>query len=131
MPGCVFRVSGDEVAINEYLASTLLVPYRIWHAGDVRNHRRLVCKDSGFCVDVSSVDGNLQEQIPDAIEFLRRNQTELMRLSAFSGIGDKRLDFGYVRRDVAVQYDYLPPELLSESGALGIGTGLSLYPASD
>ena len=91
----------------------------------------LVCKDSGFCVDVRSVDGNLQEQIPDAIEFLRRNQTELVRLSAFSGISDKRLDFGYVRRDVAVQYDYLPPELLSEAGALGIGIELSLYPASD
>jgi hypothetical protein len=39
-----------------------------------------------------------------------------------------RLDFGCWFRDVAAQFEYLPPELLVRAGSLGIGIELSFYP---
>jgi hypothetical protein len=78
-------------------------------------------------MDVSNIDGDLSAQADDAIAFLRRHQTELARLARLPGATDRRLDFGYDRRNVAVQCDYLPPELLASAGALGIGIELSLY----
>lgn len=81
-------------------------------------------------MDVSDIDGDLSRQAGDAIFFLRRHQTEFGRLAKFPGLTDRRLDFGYDRRDVIIQCDYLPPELLTLAGELGIGIELSLYPPS-
>ncbi len=79
-------------------------------------------------VNVSDAAGNLTGQCRDAIAFLRSNKTELQRLKVYRGIDECWLDFGYDRRDVAVQCDYLPHELLLLAGSLGIGIELSLYP---
>jgi hypothetical protein len=40
------------------------------------------------------------------------------------------LDFAIERRDVAVQCDYFPPDLVRIAGELGIGLMPSLYPAA-
>ena len=45
------------------------------------------------------------------------------------GVEDMRLDFGIERRDVAVQCDYLPPDLIRVAALLGLGIELSQYPA--
>src|SRR6185295_4997963 len=85
--------------------------------------------DSGLSLDVSSADGDFDAEIAVAIAFLSIHEAELRRLRDFPGVTDVRLDFGYYRRDVAAQCDYLPPELLARAGKLGIGIELSLYAA--
>lgn len=131
MPGCVFHVGGEDFSVDEFLAASSLQPYQVWHRGDVTIRKGEVYDRSGFSMDVSEIDGDLLRQGEDAIVFLRRHQTELRRLMSFPGAADRRLDFGYYRRDVVVQRDYLPPELLALAGSLGIGIVLSLFPPLD
>jgi hypothetical protein len=67
--------------------------------------------------------------VQDAISFLTVNNHEVARLRSFPGIEHVYLDFGIARRDVLLQCDYLPPELVQLAGALGLGIELSQYPA--
>ena len=46
------------------------------------------------------------------------------------GVEAVDLDFGFERRDVAVQCDRLPPALVRLAGSLGLGIELSQYWAS-
>jgi hypothetical protein len=71
----------------------------------------------------------LSGQVKDAIVFLQKHQSEIARLAGFPGVEGRTLDFGYHNRNVFVQCDYLPPELLVLAGSLGVGIELSLYPA--
>lgn len=113
--------------MDAFLADSNLKPYRVHHLGEIILRSRRFT-DNGFSLDVSSVDGDLPAQVKDAIGFLTKHQTELQRLRDYPGVDDMRLDFGYDRRDVAAQFDYLPPDLLARVGELGIGIELSLYP---
>jgi hypothetical protein len=128
MPGCVLNVSGDDFRVDAFLADSNLRPYRVHHRGAIsRRSKRFT--DSGLSLDVSSADGNLDAEVTDAISFLSTYEAELQRLRDFPGVTDMRLDFGYYCRDVAAQFDYLPPDLLARAGKLGIGIELSLYAA--
>jgi hypothetical protein len=69
----------------------------------------------------------LQPRHPTAIAFLKANQVELEQL----GIERIDLDFGIQDRDVAVQGDYFPPELLRLAGNLNIGIEVTRYPQVD
>ena len=131
MPGCILHVSGEDFQVDAFLASSNLRPYRVHHRGEI-GHRSRPLIDSGLSLDVSSADGNsIKVQIVDAIVFLSTHTAELERLRDFPGVTSMLLDFGYYRRDVAAQIEYLPPELLLRAGTLGIGIKLSLYAASD
>jgi hypothetical protein len=123
MPGCVLHVSGDEFRVDAFLADSNLRPYQVYHRGDIsRRSRRYI--DSGLSLDVSSADGNLDAEITDAISFLSTHEAELQRLHDFPGVTDMRLDFGYYRRDVAAQFDYLPPNCspAQASSTLGLNS---------
>ncbi|MEO6908014.1 MAG: hypothetical protein ABI210_09010 [Abditibacteriaceae bacterium] len=74
---------------------------------------------------------NPQQQIEDAIAFLKTNHDELVRLKNFTGAETVCLDFAIEDRDVAVQYDYFPPALLRWAGNLNIGIEVSRYPSFD
>lgn len=128
MPGCVLHVSGDDFRVDAFLADSSIRPYRIHHRGDTARRLRLHT-DSGFSLDVSSADGDLDAAVADAIGFLSTHNAELLRLHDFPGVTDMRLDFGYYHRDVVAQFDYLPPDLIARAGKLGIGIELSLYAA--
>ena len=129
MPGCVLRISGESFDVDRFLSTSGLQPYRIYHRGKPTGRRLGEHQDvSGFCVQVSDVDGDVRGEVSDAIAFLCRWEGELGRLAQESTVTDRRLDFGYHHRDVFVQSEYFPPELLRLSGAHGIGIELSLYP---
>lgn len=128
MPGCLLHVSGEEFAVDEFLAASTFKPYRVHRRGEPKGKADHIHEDSGFSVDVSDVDGELDSEIEDAVRFLRFHESELTRLATFSGIQDRRLDFGYYRRNVFMQSEYLPAELLKLAGTLGISIELSLYP---
>ena len=131
MPGAVLHVDGEEFDPDSLLPSLSLRPYRVYRKGDPTGRRGQLHTSSGFCCDVSSVDGLLSAEAADALEFLSKHRADLARIREDPTVRDLRIDFGYYRRDVAVQCDYLSPELLRLAGELGIGFELSLYPTPE
>ena len=108
MPGCVFHASGEQFAVDAFLAESSLTPYRLYHRGD--SMRRVsfperCYEESGFCLDASSADGDLVAECSDVLQFLRTHASEFARLAQFPGVTDMHLDFAYYRRRVAVQCD--------------------------
>lgn len=130
MPGCVLHVTGEAFDVDAFLANSSLEPYRIHHRGETGLRSRHL-EHSGFCVDVSSVNGDLKAQVVEAISFLTTHEAELLRARRFPGVTDARLDFGYYFREVPAQYEFLPPDLLARAGNLGVGIELSLYVRSE
>jgi hypothetical protein len=128
MPGCIFKASGRDFDVDAFVAQTSLHLFQIFHRGDAPSARRGPYESSGFKVDVSQADGCLRTECEDAEIWLSTNLTELLRLAAYTGVEDLRLDFGYNRRaNALVQSDYLPPSLLALAGKARIGIELSLY----
>jgi len=85
---------------------------------------------SGVNIEVSGADfTNLKRQIRDAVSFLTRHRLALRRLGRIAGVERLTLDFGVADRDVAAQFDYFPPELITAAGSLGIGIEISRYHA--
>jgi hypothetical protein len=127
---------GDEFDPQAVLPALSLRPYAVFRKDErcfPDDPRSETCHSAGgFKCEVSSADGNLEEEIRDAAEFLKEHLDDLARLRDLPGVEWMCLDFGiYLRIDgerCVVQYDYLPPELLRLAGELGIGIELSLYP---
>ncbi len=98
------------------LLRMVLKPYRIENSVAHFN-----VSEAGF--------GDLATQADDAIEFLRANTTELSLMISENGASGV-LDFSIKWRDVAVQYDRFPAELVRAAGKLGLALELSHYPAA-
>ncbi|MBD2098585.1 hypothetical protein H6F90_26295 [Trichocoleus sp. FACHB-591] len=128
---CMFRATGFDFAVDKFLQQSTLIPDSVWHRGEHRLAKR-VHEGSGFSMVASQADmSNPQQQVEDAIAFLKANQVELERLQKFSGVERICLDFGIEDRDVAVQCDYFPPELLRLAGNLNIGIEVTRYLQAD
>src|SRR5262249_34827302 len=132
----VLRAYGADFDVDRFLAGCTLPLCAVKRRGepgfaarqpDGRRHER-----SG--VHVSASDADFEEfprQVEEATAFLRAEVEQVRRLCKFPGVEDVTLDFGIDRRGVAVQCDYLPPELVRLAGALGLGIELSQYRARD
>jgi hypothetical protein len=132
----VLRVSGAAFDPDRFCAGSGLQPCRLYRKGEPtlpasepdgrRNDR------SGINVVASEADfGEFPRQVEEATAFLLAHREELARLRDFPGVEAMTLDFGIARRDVVVQCDYLPPDLLRVVGELGMGIELSQYPIGD
>ena len=131
---CVLRARGTNFAVDEFLSKSKLKPIVVARRGHPQypNSRpsSQVPDNSGFHVDVSDAEfSQLQTQIEDAVQFLKKNNEELARLVAFPGVDRIALDFGIEERDVAAQSENFPPNLLSAAGSLGIWLAFTLYPS--
>jgi len=127
MPGCVLRASGDHFDPQKFLNDSAFVPCNVFRKGERKAQNR-AWASSGFTVVVSEASGdNLAQQIQDAIEFLRMHKEEVARVMRFEGVEDVDLDFGVDRKNGFLQSSYLPPEVLTLAGALGIGVEISIY----
>ncbi|MFT3881366.1 MAG: hypothetical protein QM703_17085 [Gemmatales bacterium] len=83
---------------------------------------------SGVHVTASDADFNeFPRQVAEVIAFLRSEAEQVKRLCAWPGVEAVDLDFGIERRDVAIQCDRLPPELVRLAGSFGLGIELSQY----
>jgi hypothetical protein len=132
----VIRVYGKDFNVDEFVANCALPVCTIKRRGepvfaasqpDGRRHEQ-----SGVHVLASEADfSEFPAQVDEAIAFLRANEVELLRLRTFAGVETATLDFGIERRDVAVQSDRLPAELLRLAGALDLDIELSQYPLAD
>jgi hypothetical protein len=91
---------------------------------DGHRHRR-----SGINVAVSDAEfEDLAGQVRDAITFLASNRQPIEALCEFPGVEGVTLDFGIARRDVYVQADTFPSELIRLAGCLGLEIELTQYP---
>jgi hypothetical protein len=127
----MFRVSGLVFNVDDFLQESKIVPYDVWHNGERKSAKR-VHESSGFSLVASETDmDNPKQQIEDAIAFLKMNQSGLTQLKDFPGAEAKYLDFAIQDRDVAIQCDYFPSELLRLAGNLDIGIEVSRYPPCD
>lgn len=133
---CVLRVTGrnfDPEGLHPPFGARVC---NVFRKGEPRSASRPDGKRhqvSGFTVVVSSSSpSNLDEQVSEAIAFLKEYQAALARLRSTAGVEDMRLDFPVDlridRETVMAQFDYFPPELVSLAGALGLGLEISIYP---
>jgi hypothetical protein len=108
---CVLRISAGK------LPAGTLVPYRV--------------ERGAAHFEVSSASfANLAQQIVDAIAFLHSYEQELKHLMGQpEAIGV--LDFAVEWRDVAVQSDAFPVQLVRAAGALGLSLEFSHYPRAE
>jgi hypothetical protein len=115
------------------LAGIRLEPYREFRPGDLSTSGRNKgqrWKYGGISLSVSDANGDLEQEVRDAIAFLRHNFDSLRTIVSDESVDDARLDFAHYCRignNAFAQFDYLPPELLRLAGDLGIGIELSLY----
>jgi len=129
---CILRVWGTNLAVDELAAATSLEPYRIDRRGEPRRDSSRVFEESCVHFEVSDLDFHeLEGQARDAIQFLDQYAAQLRAIMSFPGVQGAVLDFGIAWRDVMVQTDQLPADLLKRAGTLGIGIDLSHYPVSE
>jgi hypothetical protein len=123
----MFRATGFDFQVDQFLSQSTLVPYEVWRKGERKSEKR-IHKWSGFTIVASEADmDEVPQQIEDAINFLKTNHAELENLQNFTGAETVYLDFGIEDRDVGLQCDRFPPELLRLAGNLNIGIEVSRY----
>jgi hypothetical protein len=128
---CVLRAIGTSFDVDAFLAESDLRPQAVFHRGEGRLPGvpdAPTWSASGFNLGVSD-EGfhDLAPQVHDAGRFLNQHEDELRRLGAFPGVEEVCLDFGIARRDVAMQSDVFPAELLWQAGALDIDLVVTHY----
>lgn len=132
----VIRASGVHFNVSRYASITNFLTATISRKGDPvfpksqPNGRRYERSGITITITVSEKDfDDLSGQVNEATVFLETHRDEIVRLAAYPGVeGCLVLDFGVARRDVYVQCDYLPPELVRLAGELGLGIEISRYP---
>jgi hypothetical protein len=128
----VLRAYGKNFDVDAFLTDCALPVCEVKRRGqpvfpasqpDGRRHEA-----SGVHVLASDADFNqFPRQVEESITFLQGSEAELRRLCSFPGVEGVTLDFGIERRDVAVQCDRLPAELIRLAGLLALDIELSQY----
>jgi hypothetical protein len=133
---CVLRAGGPEFDVDAFLSTSSFKVTRVHRKGEPRfvtkpdGPRR---ERSGFNVDVSAKEwSDLPGQIDDAKAFLSENEAELLRLRSSPGVEGVQLDFPMDLRigtkNIAVQSDRLPADILLAAGRLGVDIVMTIYP---
>lgn len=131
---CILRVVGTKFDFKE-LGRMNLIPDSTWE----KDAPRLSTKPDGkkntnsgatFVVSDAEFD-DFEQQKYNAIDFLKRNKHQIQEILNFSGIEGAVLDFGIYWRNVPVQCDHFPAELVKLAGELGLGLELTQYPPDE
>ena len=131
---CVLRVIGEELNIEELLKIDSN-PDTYWKKGEPRlktkpNEKKHLHSGAHYCVSEAEFN-EFEKQKEDVIKYLNENEEKIESIQKLAGIESVFLDFGIEQRDVFVQSDFFPPELIRLAGKLGLGIELSQYPPSD
>ena len=131
MPGCILRVGSKTSNVEPLLKSSGLQPIVVFRKGHPRAPGSThLSRRSGFNVDVSRADGDLEHQVRDAIRFLKRHAAGVSRLRRHERFGGMTLDFGVYDRttDQRPWPSYrIPASLIELAGKHGIEIELSFY----
>ena len=134
---CLLRVSIKRKPLAELLSATRLPYFGAYDKSTLARFGSRKGKPlgySGFSCRASVKEwDDFPGQVADAIKFLRRHRAALQKLrDEFDGL-EIQLDFPYFLRigtkNICVQWDSLPPALISLAGELGVGIMMSLYPS--
>lgn len=128
---CVLRAIGPSFDVDAFLAESELRAETVFHRGAAKlpgSPDGAKWSASGFNLSVSEEGfDDLPVQVRDAARFLNQHEEELRRLGGFPGVEEVCLDFGIRRRDVAMQTDVFPADLLWQAGALDIDLVVTHY----
>jgi hypothetical protein len=130
---CILRVGGASLSVDDLARSSTLKPYRIDRKGElarIRSRGMNSRSAAHFLVSGREFD-DLPGQISEAIAFLGTHGGAIRDLVAFPGVDGAVLDFGADWRDVAVQTDRFPAELLRLAGSLGLDLEITHYPLAE
>ena len=132
---CMLRISGPNLDIDSLIQHIALEPETVCRKGEPKfgsrpNGNKHQKSGADYLVSDAEFE-DFEGQQSDAVEYLKLHETEIKAILSFSGVEGVVLDFGISRREVAVQCDYFPPELIKLAGELGLGIELSQYPLSD
>jgi hypothetical protein len=134
MPGCVLRVQSTTKNVEALVDTSGLRPIIIHRKGEPRVPGSATLSwGSGFNVDVSRADGEIEKQTRDAIRFLKRHDAGLRRLRLCKNFGGMTLDFGLHDRstpETPWPSYHLPATLIQWAGKHGIEIELSFYGSS-
>ena len=128
----VLRAAGRDFDVDAFLATSTLKPCRVYRCGERRLASMPPSEESGLNIPISDAGfAEFPKQVAEATEFLQTQAEEIRCLATFPGVEGVTLDFGIERRDVVVQCDLLPADLIRIAGSLGLNIELSQYPPPD
>lgn len=130
---CVLHFLGDALESSELARLAPVEPCAVFRKGEARSQRPAArpSQTSGVSLLVSEADfDQLDQQQDKALEFLATHREALARMRAFPGVEEASLDFGTEMRNVIVQSDSFPPELLAHLAQLRARLVLSQYPTA-
>lgn len=135
MAGCMLRVAGRDLDLEDCLNGCDFSPVRVFGKGQERLGRRGgTWERNGFHVVVSDCDGDhAEQQVQDAQAFIEEHHDALAELAARSDVEAICLDFGlyfWVEMDASKSVT-LPPGLLKICGELGVEIEVSMYATAD
>lgn len=127
---CILRINGTDLILNDLLKVNL-IPSSTWEKGTpilsaMPEGKKYSNSGASYVVSEADFD-EFEVQKYDAINFLERNNRQIMEIMHLPGIEGACLDFGINSKDVPVQCDHFPSELVKLSGKLGLGIELSQY----
>jgi hypothetical protein len=133
---CVLHIDLDTDNLDLILESTNLPIYQVYRKGESHKYRKgKVFETNLISCSISDKDWNdFEGQVQDMISFLEKYHTDLQSIKDNFNIANWQFDLPYANRlsnEIFNQNDFLPPELLFQSGRLGIGINLSLYHKSE
>jgi hypothetical protein len=97
MPGCVLRAWGDDFEPETFLQSSAFNAGNVFRKGERKYKSRRAWDTSGITIVVSESFADFSQQVVDAIEFLRSNRVEILRLQTSDGLEGLTFDFGVDR----------------------------------
>jgi len=131
---CILRIAGEKLNINKLLAIDS-EPEVYWVKGEPRlqsdpNGKKHLNSGANYCIsDADFNEFGLQKE--EVIKYLNENGNKIKAIQSLAGSEGAYLDFAIEQRDVAVQCDSFPPELIKLAGALKLGIEISQYPPCD
>jgi len=132
----VLRASGADLAIDDFLAGSKLIPISIFRKGEPRfpasqpkgrKHERSGANFSASDADMS----DFELQLEQASAFLQDFASEIRSLRVFPGLDGLSLDFGVETKPPHWSSFTFPSDLLLAAGELKIDLELSVYPTGD
>jgi hypothetical protein len=126
---CVLKVYSNIDSFRKFRERTRLPAYDSYEKGDERVKR--IQTDYRISFDVSDKEwDDFNGQVQDAIMFLKEYKKDLTELFNTHEISDAYLDFplwSRLDKNIIIQNNHLPGELVSLAGELYIGIEIAIY----
>jgi len=133
---CNLVILGKDFDIDAFLAKTKLKGFFKKHRGELlfeKLPKGRKTQHSRIAIETSTADfDNLDKQIKDTIRYLKRNKEKLKYIKKVKDLELAVLDFGIKLKidgkNVVMQSERYPAELLKLAGDIGLDIETSIYP---